>query len=93
MKVSLGEIVATVLREQGDTKTAAEAKARSVETLVDNALAEGNDVIIGTAGALYTKEISARIGRDPRTGAALDLDARNTIRFRGFKAFRTRLNG
>ena len=70
--------------------------ARVVNTIFDkiaNALANGERVELRDFGAFFLKERPARIGRNPRTGAEVEISGRFVPRFRTGKLLRDRLNG
>jgi integration host factor subunit beta len=73
---------------------------RDVEQVVDtvfdeitNALANGDRVEIRGFGAFSTKSRSARTGRNPRTGAAVEVSEKFIPHFKTGKLLRDRLNG
>lgn len=69
---------------------------RIVNTIFDeitNAMAEGNRVELRGFGAFSTKERDARMGRNPRTGAPVKVDAKRVPFFKTGKELRERLNG
>jgi integration host factor subunit beta len=69
---------------------------RIVNTIFDeitNAMAEGNRVELRGFGAFSTKERDARMGRNPRTGAPVPVEAKRVPFFKTGKELRERLNG
>ncbi len=73
---------------------------RDVEKIVDTvfeeittALAEGNRVELRGFGAFSVKERDARMGRNPRTGESVFVEAKRLPFFKTGKALRDRLNG
>lgn len=73
---------------------------RDVEKIVDTvfdeitkALAEGNRVELRGFGAFSVKERDARMGRNPRTGESVFVEAKRLPFFKTGKALRERLNG
>jgi integration host factor subunit beta len=69
---------------------------RIVNTIFDeitNAMAEGNRVELRGFGAFSTKERDARMGRNPRTGAPVKVEAKRVPFFKTGKELRERLNG
>lgn len=92
MKFSLAEAVSNALREGGMTKTEAEGHARKVNEIIEGALLSGDEVVIAEAGSLSVAVRSARSGRNPATGATVQLPETRTLRFSGYRAFRRRLN-
>ncbi len=69
---------------------------RIVTTVFDEvaaALAEGDRVELRGFGAFSVRERQSRTGRNPRTGAAVDVDAKYIPYFKTGKQLRERLNG
>ncbi|MDP1028656.1 integration host factor subunit beta [Sphingomonas sp. KR1UV-12] len=73
--------------------------AREVESIVSTffdeiveRLAKGGRVEIRGFGAFSTRSRDARTGRNPRTGQAVDVDAKRVPYFKPGKEMRARLN-
>ena len=73
---------------------------RDVERIVNaifeeitNAMARGERVELRGFGAFSVKQRDARVGRNPRTGEAVDVDAKSVPFFKTGKLLRDRLNG
>lgn len=73
---------------------------RDVEKIVDTifeeitaALVRGDRVELRGFGAFSVKEREARIGRNPRTGTSVEVEAKRLPFFKTGKALRERLNG
>jgi len=69
---------------------------RIVTTVFDeisDALADGNRVELRGFGAFSVKSRDARVGRNPRTGEAVQVDAKTVPYFKTGKLLRERLNG
>ena len=73
---------------------------RDVERIVNaifeeitNAMARGERVELRGFGAFSVKQMDARVGRNPRTGEAVDVDAKRVPFFKTGKLLRDRLNG
>ena len=73
---------------------------RDVERIVNaifeeitNAMARGERVELRGFGAFSVKQRDARVGRNPRTGEAVDVDAKRVPFFKTGKLLRARLNG
>lgn len=60
---------------------------------ISNALARGNRVELRGFGAFSIKRRQARQGRNPRTGAAVEVDEKFVPFFKTGKQLRDRLNG
>lgn len=72
---------------------------RDIETIVDtifremsDALVNGDRVELRNFGAFSVKEREARTGRNPRTGEAVEVEAKRIPAFKAGKALRDRLN-
>lgn len=66
-----------------------------VSTVFDeiiDAMAQGNRVELRGFGAFSVKKRDARVGRNPRTGASVDVDAKFVPFFKTGKLLRDRLN-
>lgn len=73
---------------------------RDVERIVNslfeeiiNALADGDRVELRGFGAFSVKQRDARVGRNPRSGESVQVDAKNVPFFKTGKLLRDRLNG
>lgn len=73
---------------------------RDVEKIVDTifeeitqALVDGNRVELRGFGAFSVKERDARMGRNPRTGESVHVEAKRLPFFKTGKGLRERLNG
>ena len=73
---------------------------RDVETVVNAildeivaALAKGDRVELRGFGAFAAKQRMSRVGRNPRTGAAVEVDEKRVPAFKTGKDLRLKLNG
>ena len=64
----------------------------SIFEQVSNALARGEEVKIANLGRFFTSESKARIGRNPQTGASIQIPARRRVMFRPAKQLKLALN-
>ena len=88
------ELVA-IVAEQNPHLTIKDVE-RIVATIFDeitDALAEGRRVELRGFGAFSTRARDPRTGRNPRTGAAVKVDAKKVPYFKPGKELRERLNG
>ena len=88
------ELVA-VVAEQNPHLTIKDVE-RIVATIFDeitDALAQGRRVELRGFGAFSTRARDQRTGRNPRTGAAVKVDAKKVPYFKPGKELRERLNG
>ena len=56
------------------------------------AMARGDRIELRGFGAFTVKQVSARMGRNPKNGVAVPIDQKNLPRFRVGKGLRERLN-
>jgi integration host factor subunit beta len=69
---------------------------RIVNTIFDeitNAMARGDRVELRGFGAFSVKKRDARVGRNPRTGASVQVEEKHVPFFKTGKLLRDRLNG
>ncbi|EMD82874.1 Integration host factor beta subunit [Pacificimonas flava] len=72
-------------------KDAERVVATIFESIID-ALAEGRRVELRGFGAFSTRAREARVGRNPRTGDQVDVEAKRVPHFKAGKELRERLN-
>ena len=87
------ELVETLVRENPELKP--EEVEQVVHIFFDEIaqrLAEGGRVELRGFGAFSTREREARRGRNPRTGAAVDVPSKRVPYFKAGKEIRGRLN-
>ena len=88
------ELIARLADENPDLK--AEDLEKVVGIILDkiaDALANGDRVELRGFGAFSVRQRKARIGRNPRTGETVEVDAKAVPFFRPGKELRARVNG
>ena len=88
------ELIARLAEENPDLK--AEDLEKVVGVILDKiaeALADGDRVELRGFGAFSVRQRKARIGRNPRTGEAVEVEAKSVPFFRPGKELRARVNG
>ena len=75
------EIVQRIAQELGRTTTKAEAAVEAILAAVKDALRQGEPVTLRHFGTLQVRAKRARMGRNPKTGAAAAIPARRVVRF------------
>jgi integration host factor subunit beta len=75
------------------TQRDAEKIVNVVFERIVEAMAKGNRVELRGFGAFSVKRRDGRMGRNPRTGAAVDVDEKHVPFFKTGKLLRERLNG
>ncbi len=76
------ELVENMASSAGISKAAAEKSLTALLESVTNALADGDKVTLVGFGTFSTSERAARQGRNPQTGAPIQIAARTVARFK-----------
>ncbi|HFC10601.1 hypothetical protein MNBD_CPR01-254 [hydrothermal vent metagenome] len=82
------DIIEKVHEVLGSTKADADRAVESVITSITNSLKEGEEVSIAGLGIFSAKVRPARMGRNPRTGEAVQIQAMRVPKFRAAKALK-----
>ena len=82
------ELVNTLSAKTGQTKRAAEEMLDAVLDTIKDTVADGDKVTLVGFGTFAMTERSARRGRNPRTGDAIDIPAKKVPRFVPGKDFK-----
>lgn len=86
------ELIAEVAQRTGLTKKDASNAVFAVLEAIKNALAKKEPVRLIGFGTFDVKERAARKGRNPRTGAELEIPARTAVVFRPANALKEIVN-
>lgn len=81
-------IVAHAAETVGITKKEAEAVVNATLEAITNALSEGEKVQLTGFGTFEVKHKNARTGRNPHTGEAISIPAKNVPNFKPGKALK-----
>lgn len=87
------DLVAHVADAAGLSKADATKAVDAVLSAVLDELTAGKDVRLNGFGVFSTTERAAREGRNPQTGAAIQIGASKAAKFTPAKALKDRLNG
>ena len=88
------ELVAKIAAENPElTQAEAEKVVRTIFESITEALAKDGRVELRGFGAFSVRHRDPRRGRNPRTGEAVDVEAKSVPYFRAGKELRERLNG
>jgi len=87
------EMVQRIAEDTEITHVQADAAVEAILTAVKEALQQGEPVILRRFGTLQVRAKRARIGRNPRTGAAAAIPARRVVRFTAGKPFKQAIAG
>ncbi|TDY15739.1 DNA-binding protein HU-beta [Paraburkholderia sp. BL6665CI2N2] len=86
------ERIDAVAAATGDSKTATGASIDALLATVTRAVTRGEAVQLIGFGSFSTGTRAARVGRNPSTGAEIQIAAAKTVKFTGGKAFRGSVN-
>lgn len=86
------DLIAKVAMDAGLSKASAAAAVESFLDGVARALRKGDAVTLVGFGTFRTAVRKSRMGRNPRTGAAIRIPKRKVARFTGGKALKDLLN-
>jgi DNA-binding protein HU-beta len=87
------EIIAQMASDASITKVAAKAALDSLISSVTKALKKGGRVSLVGFGTYTVSKRNARVGRNPQTGAAINIAARKVARFKAGKSLSAAVNG
>lgn len=86
------ELIDAVAEAASLTKADAEKAINAVVDVVTAAVARGDKVTIPGFGAFSVSERSARTGRNPQTGASMEIAAARVPKFSAGSGFKTAVN-
>jgi DNA-binding protein HU-beta len=87
------DLIAHVADAAGLSKADATKAIDAILSAVSDELVAGKDVRLNGFGIFSATERSAREGRNPQTGAAIQIAASKVAKFTPAKALKDRLNG
>src|SRR5262245_2089197 len=82
------EIVQHIAQELACTTAKAEAAVEAILTTIKASLRQGEPVIVRRFGTWQVHDKRARVGRNPKTGAAAPIAARRVVRFTAGQPFK-----
>lgn len=87
------DLIDAVAASTGATKAVSGQAVDAVIEAITDAVARGDGVQLVGFGAFSQGKRAARTGRNPSTGATMDIPAAKTIKFTAGKAFKDAVNG
>lgn len=87
------ELVESVADKAGLDKASAERAIDAFVESVSSALVSGDKVAVAGFGTFDVRERSARTGRNPQTGATIEIAASKSAGFKPASALKNSLNG
>ena len=85
-------MVRVIADELGLTYVKAEEAVEEVLETIKATLSQGESVILRRFGSFEVHAKHARQGRNPKTGEAAEIAARNVVRFKAGKRFKAAVN-
>ncbi len=76
------ELVQAIATAAGVTKSVAEKVLAAQADVARNRLKSGGEITLPEIGKLHIKRNEARKGRNPATGAAVDIPAKNVVKLK-----------
>lgn len=86
------ELIAHIAEQHKCTKTQAEKVIDMFTSSVIDALAKGNEISLIGFGNFSVSKVAARSGRNPQTGAILDIPAYNQPKFKAGQKLKNAVN-
>lgn len=87
-----GDLVGAISEDAGISKGQAQSAVDSVLSNIEGALKSGDKVTLVGFGTFSVSHRDARQGRNPQTGASINIPARKVARFSAGKALKDALN-
>jgi len=87
-----GDLIETVADEAGLSKADAGRAVDAVVGAITGALQDGNQVSLVGFGTFLVRDRAARKGRNPQTGAEIDIKASKAPAFKAGKALKDAVN-
>lgn len=87
-----GDLVDAVAGSTGDSKASAAASVDAVLDAITSALKGGDKVQISGFGTFEVRQRAARTGRNPQTGATIQIAASKAPAFKAGKALKDAVN-
>jgi DNA-binding protein HU-beta len=87
-----GELISEITETTGLSKASVANVTDAILETIESSLKAGNDVSVIGFGTWKKKARSARTGRNPQTGAAINIPAKNTVTFTAGKKLKDSVN-
>lgn len=86
------ELLKELAKRTGLTKKDVEAVYNTLADIQKELLLNGEKVILENFGSLTTKDVAARKGINPKTGAKITISARKVVKFKASSVIKEELN-
>jgi len=90
--VNKSELIESIAQAADISKAAAERALDGTVAAITSSLKQGGMVTLVGFGTFYVGERAARSGRNPRTGATIEIKASKVPKFRAGKALKDAVN-
>jgi len=87
-----GEFITYISEKHNTSKAEAEKVVNMFTSSIMKALGEGNEVSLIGFGNFSVSKVAARAGRNPQTGAVVQVPAYNQARFKGGQKLKDSVN-
>jgi len=87
-----GDLINKIAEDANITKAQATEALNSVFSAIGDTLANGNKVSLVGFGTFSSNHRAARVGRNPKTGEALQIAAKNVVKFKPGKELSASVN-
>lgn len=92
LSLAQSTLVLAVAKEAGVSEAEATKQVQVVFKALGEELAGGRDVTVRNFGKFYVSHREARVGRNPQTGASIDIPAKRYPKFRSSEKLKSALN-
>jgi DNA-binding protein HU-beta len=90
--VNKSELIDAIARQADLSKAEAGRAVDAAVKVIKASLRKGNDVTLVGFGTFHVAKRTARVGRNPRTGASIKIRAAKVPKFRAGKALKDSVN-
>jgi DNA-binding protein HU-beta len=87
------ELIAALANKTGSTKADADRNVVALIEVISSTLEKGDKITLSGFGIFEVRERAARIGRNPRNGKSLQINAAKVPAFRAGATLKAALNG
>lgn len=92
MSLTKKDLIAKLSNQTGLSRTDAERALDTVSSTIAAELAAGNELTLPGVGKFSTSQRTARTGRNPKTGEAVQIPASTAVKFSAAKALKDQVN-
>ena len=87
------DLINKVAVQTGNTKVNTTLIIEAAIATIEDALVQGDEVVLRGFGTFKPSERAARVGRNPSTGGSIEIPAKNSVKFKAGKLLTAALNG